>query len=294
MKRIAPILLIFLGLAATEAVAEGTSHQPLNRADCEKVGLSWNDNANVCDVVFGEAESKAQSDMTAASTGQPLTRKGCDQAGMHWNDFANVCEETSEEEPPQIEAKTNLAATSKILITIDKDAQKMTVSIDEEELYDWPVSTGLPKYSTPSGEFTARSMNKIWYSKEWDNAPMPHAIFFTREGHAIHGTDEVARLGKPASHGCVRLSQQNAATLYTLVADKGLENTDVVLTGVTPGRDAYMARSSTQKSQSSRAASRKSKADRSSSEYSLAPTDNADVRSKKRKGGLFRRLFGGR
>ena len=66
-------------------------------------------------------------------------------------------------------------------------------------------------------------MNKIWYSRQWDNAPMPHAVFFTRDGHAIHGTLEEKRLGKPASHGCVRLSPKNAATLYALVEKTGCE-----------------------------------------------------------------------
>jgi L,D-transpeptidase catalytic domain len=78
-------------------------------------------------------------------------------------------------------------------------------------------------------------MNKIWYSKQWDNAPMPHAVFFTKQGHAIHGSLEVKKLGKPASHGCVRLSPENAATLYALVEENGLQNTQVVLSGTTPG-----------------------------------------------------------
>jgi hypothetical protein len=80
-------------------------------------------------------------------------------------------------------------------------------------------------------------MNKIWYSKQWDNAPMPNAIFFTKKGHAIHGTNEVRNLGRPASHGCVRLSPKHAATLYKLVEEKGLKRTEVVLTGTTPGGD---------------------------------------------------------
>ena len=78
-------------------------------------------------------------------------------------------------------------------------------------------------------------MNKIWYSKQWDNAPMPNAIFFTKDGHAIHGTMEEKNLGKPASHGCVRLSKKNAATLYALVEANGLAQTQVNLTGVTAG-----------------------------------------------------------
>ena len=78
-------------------------------------------------------------------------------------------------------------------------------------------------------------MNEIWYSKEFDNAPMPHSIFFMKDGHAIHGSFEVKILGKPVSHGCVRISPQNAAILYELVRENGLENTKVVLTGSSPG-----------------------------------------------------------
>ena len=124
-----------------------------------------------------------------------------------------------------------------IVATIDKGQQRMTVFVDGVEQYDWPVSTGMPGYATPSGDFTTSSMNKIWYSRQWDNAPMPHAVFFTKKGHAIHATNDTKRLGTPASHGCVRLSPKNAETFYNLVKDKGLKNTEVVLTGETPGGD---------------------------------------------------------
>jgi lipoprotein-anchoring transpeptidase ErfK/SrfK len=129
---------------------------------------------------------------------------------------------------------------SSILITIDKTDQKMTVAVDGIEQYEWPVSTGRFGYSTPSGVYTASSMNAIWYSKEWDNAPMPHSIFFMKDGHAIHGTNDVKSLGEPVSHGCVRISPQNAATLYALVEQNGLENTQVVLNGVTPGGESTL------------------------------------------------------
>lgn len=76
---------------------------------------------------------------------------------------------------------------SKVLITIDKTRQRMTVLVDGTEQYDWPVSTGRAGYSTPSGAFTPTSMNEVWYSKQWDNSPMPHSIFFMKDGHAIHG-----------------------------------------------------------------------------------------------------------
>jgi len=86
-------------------------------------------------------------------------------------------------------------------------------------------------------------MNEVWYSKEWDDAPMPHSIFFTKDGHAIHGSYEVKKLGKPVSHGCVRISPKNAATLYSLVAKNGIKNTQVVLTGFTPGGEGKVASS---------------------------------------------------
>src|SRR5947208_3113595 len=104
------------------------------------------------------------------------------------------------------------AAQAKVAITVDKDNQLMTVAVDGVERYHWPVSSGLPSYETPSGSFRTFRMEEDHFSKEFDDAPMPHSIFFTKIGHAIHGTDSVNRLGNPASHGCVRLSRANAAT----------------------------------------------------------------------------------
>jgi lipoprotein-anchoring transpeptidase ErfK/SrfK len=142
--------------------------------------------------------------------------------------------------PEPSSASSSTAAV--VLINIDKTNQKMTVFLDGVETYEWPVSTGKQGYSTPTGTYTATSMNEIWHSKQWDNAPMPHSIFFMKDGHAIHGSYDVKDLGKPVSHGCVRISPENAATLYTLVAENGLENTQVVLTGVSPGGEFKSAR----------------------------------------------------
>src|SRR5947199_6785049 len=123
------------------------------------------------------------------------------------------------------------SAEAKVAITIDKNAQQMTVAVDGVERYHWPVSTGIPSYETPSGSFRTFRMEEDHYSKEFDDAPMPHSIFFTKIGHAIHGTDSASRLGSPASHGCVRLSRDNAATLYAPVQEQGVLKTTVTLTG---------------------------------------------------------------
>jgi hypothetical protein len=130
---------------------------------------------------------------------------------------------------------------AKILVVINKPTQEMKVFVDDVERYSWKVSTGIRRYDTPSGTYTARSMNEIWYSKQWDDAPMPHAIFFTKKGHAIHGTEETKRLGRPASHGCVRLAPENATTLYGLVKEIGLDKTEIVLNGDLPKHEPKVA-----------------------------------------------------
>ncbi len=123
------------------------------------------------------------------------------------------------------------ALAAKIDITINKVSQKMTIKVDGDVKYVWPVSTGGSGYDTPSGKFRPFRMEEEHFSEEWDNAPMPHSIFFTGEGHAIHGTLYEKSLGRRASHGCVRLSQANATKLFGLVQTNGMKNTSVVIKG---------------------------------------------------------------
>ena len=122
-------------------------------------------------------------------------------------------------------------ARADLLIRVDKSLQRMTVTVDGKHLYDWPVSTGGGGYDTPSGSFKPFRMEIDHRSDEWDDAPMPYSIFFTKIGHAIHGTNEQRNLGRPVSHGCVRMSVKNAAALWELVKQQKMANTTVVLNG---------------------------------------------------------------
>ena len=122
-------------------------------------------------------------------------------------------------------------ALAKIAITVDKDSQQMTVAVDGVQRYRWPVSTGNPSHETPNGTFRTFRMEADHFSREFDDAPMPNSIFFTKAGHAIHGTFSERNLGTPVSHGCVRLSRAHAATLFALVKKDGVLNTTVTLTG---------------------------------------------------------------
>ena len=119
----------------------------------------------------------------------------------------------------------------RLIITVNKVSQKMTVTLDGDELYKWPISTGAPGYDTPSGNFRPFRMEKEHFSKEWDDAPMPYSIFFTGAGHAVHGSYHVKSLGRRASHGCVRLHPDNAAKLFALVQKTGMSNTRVIVKG---------------------------------------------------------------
>ena len=131
-------------------------------------------------------------------------------------------------------------ANANILITVDKSTQRMNVQVDGATRWNWRVSTGAPGYDTPSGTWRAFRMEASHFSKEFDDAPMPHSIFFTKKGHAIHGYLNTSHLGLPVSHGCVRLDPQNATALYALVQQDGVLNTTVVITGHVP--DAAVAR----------------------------------------------------
>jgi hypothetical protein len=126
------------------------------------------------------------------------------------------------------------AANANLFIEIDKSTQRMTVTVDGAQLYKWPVSTGATGYDTPSGAFRPFRMEIDHTSDEYEDAPMPYSIFFTMTGNAVHGTEYESYLGHAVSHGCVRLSVKNAATLWALVKQEKMANTSVVVTGEIP------------------------------------------------------------
>jgi L,D-transpeptidase catalytic domain len=123
------------------------------------------------------------------------------------------------------------AANATIDIKVNKTTQRMSVAVDGVHRYTWKVSTGKFGYGTPSGTYRPFRMEADHFSAEWDDAPMPHSIFFTPRGHAIHGSTHTSRLGRAVSHGCVRLSPGNAAKLYALVAREGMNNTRITISG---------------------------------------------------------------
>jgi lipoprotein-anchoring transpeptidase ErfK/SrfK len=113
---------------------------------------------------------------------------------------------------------------------VDLTSQRVTVLEHGKPKHTWAISSGAQGFETPTGTFKPGWMAKMWFSKQYDNAPMPHAVFFNG-GIAMHATQSTGSLGRPASHGCVRLAPANAAIFYALVSKHGLVHTRIAVTG---------------------------------------------------------------
>jgi lipoprotein-anchoring transpeptidase ErfK/SrfK len=121
------------------------------------------------------------------------------------------------------------AQAGTITARISLSSQTMTVTKNGFVVHRWKVSTARRGYVTPTGSWKAKWASRHHRSRKYDNAPMPYAIFFNG-GYAVHATFDVKRLGRPASHGCIRLHPSNAATFFSLAQKYGLNNTKVVVT----------------------------------------------------------------
>ena len=121
---------------------------------------------------------------------------------------------------------SSTGALARVEAKIDLSSQNMTVSVNGWHYASWKVSTARRGYRTPVGSWRPKWLARMHYSKKYHNSPMPHSIFFLG-GYAIHGTDAIRGLGRPASHGCIRLHPNNAAKLFALVKKYGKRNTRI-------------------------------------------------------------------
>jgi lipoprotein-anchoring transpeptidase ErfK/SrfK len=117
-------------------------------------------------------------------------------------------------------------SNAEVVISVNKSTQRMHVVVDGVPKYNWAVSTGDDAHVTPVGSYYPDRLERKWFSRKYDMSPMPHSIFFFK-GFAIHGTNSVSRLGRRASHGCVRLHPTNAAILFDLVKRQGMAATRI-------------------------------------------------------------------
>ncbi len=120
------------------------------------------------------------------------------------------------------------ASADKVDVAVDISKQEMKIYVEGHRKYTWKVSSAREGYSTPTGDYRPQWITRMHRSKKYDNAPMPYSVFFNG-GYAIHGTNEIRRLGRPASHGCIRLHPSNAARLYGLVKKHGKDNVRIMV-----------------------------------------------------------------
>jgi hypothetical protein len=137
--------------------------------------------------------------------------------------------------------------SSDIKAVIDLEEQEMKVYVDGSHEYTWKVSTGRRGYITPNGTYKPQWLSRMHYSRKYDDAPMPYSVFF-HGGYAVHGTTSISRLGRPASHGCVRLHPDNAKKFFNLVQQHGKANAVIKIVGQPP--TGQVARSSSEASSS--------------------------------------------
>jgi lipoprotein-anchoring transpeptidase ErfK/SrfK len=131
--------------------------------------------------------------------------------------------------PAEAAKKVKKRMPAAVQVHIDISSQSMSVKVNGWHYASWRVSTARSGYYTPRGTFGVTRTAKTYFSRKYDNAPMPNSVFF-HGGYAIHGTGHIRNLGRPASHGCVRLHPSNAAALYALVQKHGPRSTRITLT----------------------------------------------------------------
>ncbi len=134
---------------------------------------------------------------------------------------------------PVVADRPKLPAPPTLTVKINLSQQRMDVFANGVQLHSWPISSGRSGFETPRGTFRAQWAARMWYSRKYDMAPMPHAVFING-GVAVHATSAVGLLGRPASHGCIRLSPPNAATFFGLAHKHGLRQTQVSVFGSAP------------------------------------------------------------
>ena len=118
---------------------------------------------------------------------------------------------------------TSFASTvDQIEMKVSIEKQTMQVFENGKLTYVWPVSTARSDKITPKGSWTAKWLSQYHKSSRYNNAPMPYSIFYNGD-FAVHGTDQIGKLGTPASAGCIRLHPQNAEILFNKVKSVGLD-----------------------------------------------------------------------
>lgn len=212
------------------------SHGPVSAEPVTPAAIEAASEKSSADGLPTQVAKAEEDESPAAATGEPA-------AGSQSDDKKDGDKKPAAEAKPAPEREPTLTAA------VDLSSQTITVRENGVSKYTWAISSGTQSHPTPRGSFRPQWTAKMWYSRKYDNAPMPNAVFVSG-GVAIHATYATSMLGRPASHGCIRLAPTNAKTFYNLVQKHGVRNTRVSIFG-TPkwGADPYVASRKTKQQQ---------------------------------------------
>ncbi|MGD9811156.1 MAG: L,D-transpeptidase family protein [Sphingobium sp.] len=100
-----------------------------------------------------------------------------------------------------------------VVITVDLKAQTLSVFRDGYEIGAAVILYGATDKPSPLGTFPIRQKIADYYSRTYDNAPMPYALRLTQDGVFIHGSDVEWGYG---THGCIGVPTPFAKKLFSV------------------------------------------------------------------------------
>jgi lipoprotein-anchoring transpeptidase ErfK/SrfK len=226
MKRFAGCVALAILLIGPAAAEDAVEPRAAPVAERPAAAASGQEAATASAGTSKDAQPPAEEDAAPSAVGAAPAA----DAGSPAPTAASVADPTPPPPPPIT-----------LVLNTDLRAQRLTVIENGKTKYVWPISSGRSGFATPTGTFHPQWASKMWHSRQYEFAPMPHAVFFHR-GTAFHGTGATGLLGQPASHGCVRLAPGNAATLFKMVHKHGYASTKVVVHGGSKGKEPAIAR----------------------------------------------------
>jgi len=215
------LVRILCAVAAVVLVTKSASAEP------STVLAATDPTSHIEDATLAPATTTTTTTEPTEAMAEPLASHQAQDAALSVAEVEKLPEEVVKAKPLERPEPTLFA-------DIDLAKQRMTVrDASGREYGPWKISSARGGYRTPTGTYTVNWTSRMHYSKQYHWSPMPYSVFFTR-GVAVHGTHATGRLGRPASHGCVRLHTRNAKTFYNLVEKHGMKLTQIVVHGTPP------------------------------------------------------------
>lgn len=138
--------------------------------------------------------------------------------------------------PPR--GDSSAGAANGVQVMVDLSERRLVIQDGGQVVREFGVAIGKPTHPTPPGQYTLRKMiwNPRWVppkNRAWakgkkpadpgdPNNPMQTVkIFFKEPYYYIHGTNNPKSIGEAASHGCLRMTPEDAAELGGYLMDHG-------------------------------------------------------------------------